>query len=64
MNALFTKLFYCLIFLTASIQLAAQTKFTASATPAQAGKDEYITLTLTVANGNNVQNITPPAFLL
>ena len=61
MNALFTKLFYCLIFLTASIQLAAQTKFTASAIPSQAGKDEYITLTLTVANGNNVQNITPPA---
>ncbi len=31
-----------------------------TATPQKAGKDEYITLTLTVANGNNVQKINPP----
>ena len=61
MNALFTKLSYCLFFLLASFELAAQTKFIASVNPAQAGRDEYITLTLTVANGNNVENITPPA---
>ncbi len=61
MNALFTKLSYCLFFLLASFELSAQTKFTASINPVQAGKDEYITLTLTVSNGNNVENITPPA---
>ncbi|MCY7290613.1 MAG: BatD family protein, partial [Ferruginibacter sp.] len=61
MNGLFTKLFYCFFILLASLDIAAQTKFTASVNPSQAGKDEYITLTLTVENGNNVQNITPPA---
>lgn len=59
MKALFTKLFYCLIFLFVCVEVIAQTKFTASVSPAQGGKDEYITLTLTVAEGNNVQNITP-----
>jgi len=61
MNALFTKLIYCFFVLLASLDAAAQTKFIASVNPVQAGKDEYITLTLTVKNGNNVQNITPPA---
>jgi hypothetical protein len=61
MNAYFTKLFYCLLLLTASLQAVSQIKFSASISPTQAGKDEYITLTLTVTNCNNVQNITPPA---
>ncbi len=61
MKALFTKLFYCFIFLLVYVQVTAQTKFTASVTPPQAGKDEYITLTLTVAEGNNVENITAPS---
>ena len=61
MNAFFTKLIYCFLLLPLYIQAVAQTKFFASVSPQQACKDEYITLTLTVANGNNVQNITPPA---
>lgn len=61
MKALFTKLFYCLIFSLVYVQGTAQTKFIASVSPLQAGKDEYITLTLTVAEGNNVENITPPS---
>ncbi len=42
--------------------LHAQTKFIASISPSQAGKDEYITLTLSVENGNNVQQISHPDF--
>ena len=60
MNAYFTKLFYCFLFVSTSLNAVAQTKFSATVTPAQAAKDEYITLTFTIANGSNVQNITPP----
>ncbi len=61
MNLFFTKLFYCLLFICFWFEVAAQAKFTATATPSSAGKDEYITLSLTVANGTNVQKITPPS---
>ena len=60
MNLFFTKIFYCFIFICVGFQVAAQTKFTATANPTNAGKDEYITLSLTVANATNVQKITPP----
>ena len=60
MNLFFTKIFYCLFFICFGFTVAAQTKFTATATPTSAGKDEYITLSLTVVNGTNVQKITPP----
>ena len=61
MKLFFTKIFYCSLFICFGLKVAAQTKFTAVATPTIAGKDEYITLSLTVANGTNVQKITPPA---
>lgn len=60
MKLFFTKIFYCLLFISFGFRVVAQTKFTASATPNSAGKDEYITLSLTVVNGTNVQKITPP----
>ena len=61
MNLFFTKIFYCLFFICLGSTVAAQTKFTATVSPNSAGKDEYITLSLTVTNGNNVQKITPPS---
>lgn len=61
MHLFFTKIFYCFLFICAGLKVAAQTTFTATALPNHAGKDEYITLSLTVANGNNVEKITPPA---
>ncbi len=60
MNLFFTKISFCLFFICFGFAAAAQTKFTATASPTSAGKDEYITLSLTVANGTNVQKITPP----
>ncbi len=60
MNLFFTKIFYCIIFICLGLNVFGQTKFTATATPNNAGKDEYITLSLTVANGTHVQKITPP----
>jgi hypothetical protein len=41
----------------------AQTKFYASASPTKAGIDEYITYTLTVENGTNVEQINHPEFV-
>ena len=61
MNSFFIKIFYCLLFICLGLKVTAQTKFTATATPTNAGRDEYITLSLTVANGKNVQKITPPS---
>ena len=60
MNSFFTKIFYCILVIFLCSETFAQTKFTAVATPTTAGKDEYITLSLTVTNGSNVQKITPP----
>lgn len=60
MNLFFTKTFFVLILICVGFHATAQTKFTASVSPSKAGKDEYITLFLTVANGANVQKITPP----
>jgi hypothetical protein len=62
MKLFFTKLFYCSCVLLMPFFLQAQTKFIASVSPSQAGKDEYITLTLSVENGNNVQQISHPDF--
>lgn len=61
MAFLFTKKFYCCLIVFAALSTHAQTKFSASATPAQVGRDEYITLKLTVANGNTIQKIQPPS---
>jgi large-conductance mechanosensitive channel len=55
-----TKLFYLLIILFLQIGVQAQTKFIATITPSIAGKDDFITLKLTVVNGEKVQQITPP----
>jgi BatD DUF11 like domain len=41
----------------------AQTKFLATISPAQAGIDEYITLKLTVENGQDVKQINPPSLI-
>jgi len=57
----FTKKIYCCFIVFASLIANAQTKFTARATPTQAGRDEYITLKLTVTDGNNIQKIQPPS---
>ncbi len=51
-------IFIIAIFLNAS--LIAQTKFTASISPSEATKNEYITLKLTVQNGENIRSIIPP----
>jgi hypothetical protein len=40
----------------------AQTKFYASASPAKAGIDEYITYTLTIDNGTSVEQVNHPEF--
>jgi hypothetical protein len=60
MAFLFTKKFYCCLIVFASFIVDAQIKFVSTVSPANAGRDEYITLKLTVANGNNIQKIQPP----
>ncbi len=60
MRLLFTKRFYCCLLVFASFSANAQTKFTAAISPSVAGKDEYISLKLTVANSDDIQNIQPP----
>ena len=60
MNSFSSKIFYLIFFISLGFNVAAQTKFTATATPSSAGIDEYITLSLRVANGTNVQKISPP----
>ena len=60
MRLFFTKRFYCCLLVFASMSANAQTKFTAAISPAVAGKDEYISLKLTVANSDDIQNIQPP----
>jgi hypothetical protein len=62
MKPFFTRLFYCSCFILLSFITKAQTKFIATISPSQAGKDEYITLTLAIENGNNVQQISHPDF--
>ena len=62
MHSFFTKIFLNCIFVFAYFFAGAQIKFTATASPQQAGRDEYITLKFTVANGSNIQQITPPSF--
>ena len=61
MRSFFSKKFYCCLFVFTVFAAKAQTNFSATVSPSQAGRDEYITLKLTVANGENVQNIQPPA---
>ena len=60
MHSFFTRIFFLLFLISLGVKVGAQTKFTATATPSTAGKDEYITLSLSVANGTNVQKISPP----
>jgi BatD DUF11 like domain len=63
MKLFFTKLFFCSYFIFVCFTSIAQTKFYASATPAKAGIDEYITYTLTVDNGTAVEQINHPEFV-
>ena len=60
MRLLITKRFYCCLLVFASFSAGAQPKFTAAISPSVAGKDEYISLKLTVANSDDIQNIQPP----
>ena len=62
MRTFFTKIFFNSIFIFAYFLAGAQVTFTAAVSPKHAGRDEYITLKFTVANGSNIQQITPPAF--
>lgn len=61
MSSFFTKIFFFLLPAFSCFCAGAQVKFSASASPRTAGKDEYITLKLTVANSSNIQQITPPS---
>ena len=60
MHSFFTKIFSLFFLFSLGFKVQAQTKFTATISPSTAGKDEYITLSLSVANGTNVQSIKPP----
>lgn len=62
MKLFFTKLFFCCCFAFFCTIGFAQTKFYASVAPAKAAIDEYITYTLTLDNGTNVEGITHPEF--
>lgn len=61
MNKIFTKLFYCFLLLLISIVGNAQIKFIESISPEKAGKNDYITLKLTVENASNIEQINPPS---
>ena len=63
MKLLFTKFFYSCLVVFIPLFLHAQTKFAASISPVNAAKDEYITITLSVENGNNIQKISQPDFI-
>ena len=62
MRSFYTKIFFNCLFVFACYFAGAQAKFTATVSPEQAGRDEYVTLKFTVANGSNIQQITPPSF--
>ena len=62
MRSFYTKIFFNCLFVFASYFAGAQAKFTATVSPEQAGRDEYVTLKFTVANGSNIRQITPPSF--
>ena len=62
MSSFFTKIFFFLLPAFSCFCAGAQVKFSASVSPRTAGKDEYITLKLTVANCSNIQEIIPPSF--
>jgi BatD DUF11 like domain len=62
MKLFFTKLFLCCCFIFFTISCIAQTKFYATASPAKAGIDEYITYTLTIENGRDIKIVNQLAF--
>ena len=62
MRSFYTKIYFNCLFVFASYFAGAQAKFTATVSPEQAGRDEYVTLKFTVANGSNIKQITPPSF--
>ena len=61
MSSFFTKKIFFILCAFSCFCAGAQVNFSASVSPRNAGKDEYITLKLTVANGSNIQQITPPS---
>ncbi len=61
MSSFFTKIFSLYLLSFFWFSAGAQVKFSASVSPRIAGKDEYITLKLTVTNSLNIQQITPPS---
>ncbi len=54
------KVFIFIIVGFLNAHVFAQTKFTASISPNEVSKNEYITLKLTVQNGKNIRSIIPP----
>lgn len=60
MKRFLQKNIYCLL-VFASIMSKAQVRFTASASPAKIGKDDYTELQFTVENAKEVQQILPPS---
>lgn len=62
MYSFFTKIFFSCFFIVGFFAANAQTAFFATVSPQVAGKDEYITLKLTVANGGKIEQISPPSF--
>jgi hypothetical protein len=62
MKLFFTKIFFCCCLIFVCKISVAQTKFYATASPAKAAIDEYITYTLTVDNGTNVEQVNHPEF--
>jgi BatD DUF11 like domain len=63
MKLFFTKIFFCCCLIFVCKISFAQTKFYAIASPAKAAIDEYITYTLTVDNGTNVEQVNHPEFI-
>ncbi len=61
MKSFFTKLVCTFFLIFSAITIYAQTKFIVTATPTQAAKNEYITLKLTIENGNNINKIDAPS---
>ncbi len=56
----FTRLFYCSLCVLLQLVAVAQVSFTTTLSATQIAKNEYLTIKFTVANSNNVEQITPP----
>ncbi|MEQ1554470.1 MAG: BatD family protein [Ferruginibacter sp.] len=60
MNHFFTKFIALFLFVVHTNIVQSQTKFIATITPSNAAINEYVTLKLTVENGENITQIIPP----